>query len=477
MGCSRRHEAAAGHLGAACLARRWQYRAARSAGACRRRGCVGRNAPGHRTGGDAAAGAGAAADVAGIPEEMMMDCRQNRASFVTSRRALLLGGASFASWAYLPKFARAADARDPRLIVVILRGALDGLATVAPLGDPDYAGLHGTIALSTNGPNAALALDGFFALHPSMPEFARMYRDRQAAVVHAVATPYRDRSHFDGQDVLESGYAGPGRVQSGWLNRALEALPRGERVSSALAVGPTAPLVLRGAAPTVGWAPVALPQADDDTAMRLVDLYRHRDPALASALSQGLQLEKAASGDDMKPKPGNQVAQMRQVARGAAKLMAADDGPRIAALAFDGWDTHANEGGPVGGLAFLLGGLDGALAEFESGLGERWRDTVVVVATQFGRTAPINGTDGTDHGTGTIALLAGGAVKGGRVIADWPGLKPANLFEARDLKPTTDLRSVIKGVLQGQFGLSDRVLAETVFPDSASARPMKGLIT
>ncbi|WP_164933647.1 DUF1501 domain-containing protein [Bradyrhizobium guangzhouense] len=404
----------------------------------------------------------------------MIDCVENR--LLTSRRGLLLGGAAFAAWAYLPKFARAADGRDPRLVVVILRGALDGLATVAPIGDPDYAGLHGSIALTADGAHAATRLDGFFALHPAMPEFARMYRDQHAAVIHAVSTPYRDRSHFDGQDVLESGYAGPGRVQSGWLNRALEALPRGERVSSGLAVGPTTPLVLRGAAPTVGWAPVALPQADDDTAMRLVDLYRHRDPALGSALTQGLQLEKAASGDDMKPKPGNQAAQMRQVARGAAKLMAADDGPRIAALAFDGWDTHANEGGPVGRLAFLLGGLDSALAEFESGLGDRWRDTIVVVATEFGRTARINGTDGTDHGTGTIALLAGGAVKGGRVISDWPGLKPANLYEGRDLKPTTDLRSVIKGVLQGQFGLSDQVLAQTVFPDSASARPMKGLV-
>src|ERR1700754_2330081 len=228
---------------------------------------------------------------------MTMDCCEGYASLVTSRRALLLGGASFAAWAYLPKFARAADGRDPRLIVVILRGALDGLATVAPLGDPDYAGLHGAIALTADGPHAAPMLDSFFALHPSMPEFARMYRDKHAAVVHAVSTPYRDRSHFDGQDVLESGYAGPGRVQSGWLNRALESLPKGERVTSALAVGPTTPLVLRGAAPTVGWAPVALPQADDDTAMRLVDLYRHRDPALGSALSQSLQLEKGESDD------------------------------------------------------------------------------------------------------------------------------------------------------------------------------------
>ncbi len=396
---------------------------------------------------------------------------------VTSRRALLLGGASFAAWAYLPKFARAADGRDPRLIVVILRGALDGLATVAPIGDPDYAGLHGSIALTRDGPHAAVMLDSFFALHPAMPEFARMYRDNHAAVIHAVSTPYRDRSHFDGQDVLESGFAGPGRVQSGWLNRALEALPRGERVTRALAVGPTTPLVLRGGAPTVGWAPVTLPQTNDDTAMRLVNLYHHRDPALAAALSQGLQLDKVAQGEDMKPKRGaNGIAAMRLGARGAAKLMAADDGPRIAALAFDGWDTHANEGGPVGRLAQLLGGLDGALAEFESGLGNRWRDTVVVVATEFGRTARINGTEGTDHGTGTIALLAGGAVKGGRVISDWPSLKPASLYEGRDLAPTTDLRTVFKGVLHDHLGLAERVLAESVFPDSAAARPTQGLV-
>jgi uncharacterized protein (DUF1501 family) len=254
-------------------------------------------------------------------------------------------------------------------------------------------------------------------------------------------------------------------------------LPQGERVAGALAVGATTPLVLRGPAPTVGWAPVALPQADEDTAMRLMELYRHRDPALASALTQGLALDKTAQGDAMKEKPGaGGPAQMRTLARGAAKLMATDDGPRIAALAFDGWDTHANEGGPVGRLANLLAGLDGALAEFESGLGGHWRDTVVVVATEFGRTARINGTQGTDHGTGTIALLAGGAVKGGRVIADWPTLKAAQLYEGRDLAPTTDLRAVIKGVLSDHLGLSERVLAQAVFPDSAMAKPMKGLV-
>ncbi|HVX75667.1 MAG TPA: DUF1501 domain-containing protein [Bradyrhizobium sp.] len=407
----------------------------------------------------------------------MMDCCESRIRFAPSRRALLLGGASFAAWAYVPKFARASDSRDPRFVAIILRGALDGLATVAPIGDPDYAGLHGAIALAADGPHPATMLDSFFALHPSMPELARMYRDKRAAFIHAVATPYRDRSHFDGQDVLESGFAGPGRVQSGWLNRALQAMPHGERVTSGLAIGPTTPLVLRGAAPTVGWEPVALPQADDDTAARLLELYQHRDPKLASALTQGLLLEKSARGDAMRSKPGAfGAAAMRLAARGAAKLMAADDGPRIAALAFDGWDTHANEGGPVGRLAMLLSGLDGAFAEFESGLGDHWRDTVIVAATEFGRTAHINGTEGTDHGTGTIALLAGGAVQGGRVIADWPGLKPANLYQNRDLAPTTDLRAMVKGVLRDHLGLSERVLSESVFPDSATAKPLQGLI-
>ena len=237
--------------------------------------------------------------------------------------------------------------------------------------------------------------------------------------------------------------------------------------------------MLRGAAPTVGWSPVNLPNAADDTAARLIELYKHRDPALAQALSQGLQLDKLAKGTStgaMKPATGVKITAMQQVARGAAKLMAADDGPRVAALAFDGWDTHAQEGGPVGRLAQLLGGLDSALAEFEQGLGAHWRDTVIVVATEFGRTAKINGTSGTDHGTGTVALLAGGAVAGGRVIANWPGLRAADLYESRDLAPTADLRAILKGVLHDHLGLSERVLADSVFPDSAMVRPAKGLV-
>jgi uncharacterized protein (DUF1501 family) len=397
-----------------------------------------------------------------------------------SRRALLAATSGLFAWAYLPKFARAADGRDPRLVVIILRGALDGLSAVAPVGDPDYAGLHGQIALSLAGDRPAIPLDSFFALNPAMPVFARLYRAGQGAVVHAVATSYRERSHFDGQDVLESGFAGPGRVGSGWLNRAIAALPRGERVAThgGLSVGPTTPLVMRGSAPVLGWSPQTLPQPTEDLAARVIDLYRHHDPVLAVALTQGLAAEKIAAGDmDKTPRGGFATAAgMRQAAQGAVRLIAADDGPRVAALAFDGWDTHANEGGATGRLAQLLGGLDGAFEEFERGLGPAWKDTAIAVVTEFGRTARINGTIGTDHGTGTVAFLAGGAIKGGRVIADWPGLKANQLYDNRDLAPTTDLRAVLKGILTDHLGLSSATLANAVFPDSISVKPVSGLI-
>ena len=397
-----------------------------------------------------------------------------------SRRALLAaGGALFAS-AYIPSFARAADARDPRLVVIILRGALDGLSALAPIGDPDYAALHGELALQFGGPHPALALNSFFGLNPAMPNFARLYGARQAIAVHACATNYRERSHFDGQDVLESGMAGPGQVESGWLNRAIAALPKGERVGAhgGLAVGSVPPLVLRGGAPILGWAPSGLTAPTDDLTARLMDLYAHRDPALAAALKAGVEADRMATKQGMDAiKPGGDVATaMRKTAEGAARLIVADDGPRIAALAFDGWDTHVAEGGATGRLAQLLGGLDGAFAAFETELGARWKDTIVVAVTEFGRTVHINGTTGTDHGTGTVAFLAGGALNGGRVIADWPGLKTADLYEARDLKPTTDLRAVLKGVLADQFGLSAEALGTKVFPDTIGVKPMAGLL-
>jgi uncharacterized protein (DUF1501 family) len=388
------------------------------------------------------------------------------------------------AWAQLPRLASAAGARDPRLVVIVLRGALDGLAAVAPVGDPDYARLHGQIALSLAGEHPAIPLDTFFALHPAMPVFARLFREGQAAVVHAAATGYRERSHFDGQDVLESGYPAPGHVQSGWLNRAIAALPVEGRVAGrgGLAVGPSTALIMRGSVPVLGWAPQIANAASEDLAGRVLDLYADRDPILKVALAQGLETERIAAREGMggatpAARPRDALAGMRITAEGAAKLMAADDGPRVAALAFDGWDTHANEGGATGRLAELLGGLDAAFEALQKGLGSRWKDTSVVAITEFGRTARINGTVGTDHGTATVVFLAGGAIKGGRIIADWPGLKDEQLFERRDLRPTTDLRAVLKGLLLEQFELTPALLGESVFPQSGAVRPMSGLCT
>jgi uncharacterized protein (DUF1501 family) len=408
-----------------------------------------------------------------------------------SRRALLLASGVLFAWAHTPRVARA-EGRDPRFLVVVLRGALDGLAAVAPVGDPDYAGLRGDKVLRRDGASAALPLDHLFALNPAMPNLHRLYRAGHASIVHAVATPYRERSHFDGQDVLESGLAAPGATDAGWLNRVWSVLEPDGRVESGnrkvFAVGPVTPLVVRGPAPVLSWTPPRLQPAGDDTLMRLLDLYRHTDATLARALEERIGLAAIAGAGGMQGEPqaglpraaGGQAGQVRayfaESAGSAARFMARPDGPRVGALAFDGWDTHAAEGAVDGRLAALLGALDGAIAAIETGMGAAWSDTVVAVVTEFGRTARINGTEGTDHGTATIALLAGGAVKGGRVIADWPGLKTANLRDQRDLAPTTDLRAVIKGVLRDHLRVPEATLAAKVFPESAPARPLADLV-
>ena len=301
---------------------------------------------------------------------------------------------------------------------MILRGALDGLSAVAPIGDPDYAALHGELALQWGGDHPALALNSFFGLNPAMPNFARLYGARQAIAVHACATNYRERSHFDGQDVLESGMLGsrPGAKRL--------AQPSDRRACRRASASPSAAALLSarrrrsccvGRRPVLGWAPSGLVAPTDDLTARLMNLYAHRDPALAAALQAGVDADRMATKQGMDAlKPGGDIAQgMRKTAEGAARLMSADDGPRIAAMAFDGWDTHANEGGATGRLAQLLGGLDGAIAAFETELGPRWKDTAIVAVTEFGRTVHINGTTGTDHGTATVAFLAGGALKGG----------------------------------------------------------------
>jgi uncharacterized protein (DUF1501 family) len=403
-----------------------------------------------------------------------------------TRRELLLASGVLFAWAHMPKVALA-DGRDPRLLTIILRGALDGLATVAPVGDPNWIALRGEKGLALDGATPALPLDNFFALNPAMPNLHALYQAKQAMIVHAVATPYRERSHFDGQDVLESGLVAPGAADSGWLNRALAALEPGERVvqsRQAFAVGPVTPLVVRGPAPILSWTPSRVPPAGQDTVTRLLDLYRHTDAALARALEERVGLAAIAGAGGMQMEQGKAGkgpaaavrAYFAEAAGAAAKFMSRADGPRVGALAFDGWDTHADEGASNGRLAALLGALDGALGAIERGMGEAWRDTVVVVATEFGRTAKINGTDGTDHGTATIAVLAGGAVKGGRVLADWPGISNADLYEGRDLKATTDLRAVLKGVLRDHLQVDEWHLATAVFPGSTDVRALAGLV-
>jgi len=408
----------------------------------------------------------------------------------STRRELLAGAGVLFAWPFLPKLARA-EGRDPRMLTIILRGALDGLAAVAPVGDPDWVKLRGDKALVLDGKTPPLPLDGFFALNPAMPNLHRMYKSGHATIVHASATPYRERSHFDGQDVLESGLPNPGRADTGWLNRALgglEAEARVRREGRAFAVGPVTPLVVRGPTPVMSWTPRRMQPASEDTMARLIDLYHHTDLELARALEGRrdlINLARAGDATVIAPTDGVQTPQgfaaqvqafFADAAGTAAKFLARDDGPRIGALAFNGWDTHVDEGADSGRLATLLGALDGALAAAEKNMGEAWRDTVVTVVTEFGRTARINGTNGTDHGTGTVALLAGGALKGGRVIADWPGLKPANLYEGRDLAATTDLRAVLKGLLKEHLRVTDQALAANVFPGSADVRAMTGLV-
>jgi uncharacterized protein (DUF1501 family) len=404
----------------------------------------------------------------------------NEALLCPSRRVFLAGAGAFVAWANLPAIASAAT-RDPRLVVVILRGAMDGLAAVPPVGDPDYIALREEMAIGTPGLEAVLPLDGFFGLNNSLAKFHEEYRAGKAAIVHATASPYRERSHFDGQDVLETGMTGPRASDSGWLNRAAMAMPVGERArpASGIATTTTVPMILRGEAPILTWTPPGFRPAGADTVDRLMDLYAMRDPVLAQVFAEGKQVDMLAAGANMGRTAGGNagvVASFVQLAQGAGRLLAGDEGPRLAAISYDGWDTHAAEGAAEGRLAGLLTALDASLAALKQAMADVWKETAVVVITEFGRTARVNGTDGTDHGTATTALLLGGAIKGGRVIADWPGLKPAQLYEQRDLAPTTDLRAVLKGVLRDHLGISEQALASKVFPGSIGVKPMDGLL-
>ncbi|MFY7962396.1 MAG: DUF1501 domain-containing protein [Elsteraceae bacterium] len=404
------------------------------------------------------------------------------------RRHVLKGGAA-ALLALASGGAQAAVGSEPRLIVVILRGAMDGLAAVAPYGDPDYATLRGRLALNEPGREGGLLdLGGMFGLHPAMAALHPLYAQGALLPIHATASPYRGRSHFDAQMVLENGLNAPRSTNDGWMNRTLAAVPAraGRRLSEyriGLSVGQATPLAMRGAIPISTWAPAAPPTVSGDLMQRLTELYAP-DPTFAAALKQGVEAHAMAESvlgadQSMKSAParrGFQPQNFKLLAQATGKLLAATDGPRVAVLEMGGWDTHSGQGALDGRLAPLLGGLANGLAALPEAMGAAWSNTVVIAMTEFGRTVAVNGTGGTDHGTGGCALLIGGAVRGGRVLADWPGLSSDRLLDGRDLRPTIDLRGVVKGVLRDHLKIADRNLDGSIFPDSAAVKPLSGLV-
>lgn len=358
----------------------------------------------------------------------------------------------------------------PKLVVLIARGAMDGLSVTVPYADPHYAGLRGPLAIGAPGvPDGALAMAEGFGLHPALTGLHALYGAGQMRFAPAVAIPARIRSHFDAQDVLESGGEAVRGQTDGWLNRALAA--SGGQALNGLSIGAQTPLILRGAAATSSWAPGGEVDHDDRLVTQLMDLYAD-DPLLGPGLARGIQTEAmaSASGDGTVLRR-NDIDGLGQA---VARLMTGEEGADVVVVSVDGWDTHARQAGQ---LQLRLQGLDALITGLRTGLGETWSRTVLVMATEFGRTVRVNGTGGTDHGTGSSLLLAGGALKVGGPIGDWPSLAEARLFEGRDLTPTLDVRSVFKGVLRDHLGIDRAALDTRVFPDSGpEAPPVDGLV-
>ena len=369
--------------------------------------------------------------------------------------------------------ALAAAPTDKRLVVVILRGALDGMAAVVPYGDPGLVALRGEIVPPAPGqPDGLLDLGGFYGLHPALSGVHGMYLANEALAVHAVAGSYRVRSHFEAQDCLESG--ADHRMTSGWLNRVVAALPPDaaqRQEGEALAVGVSVPLLLRGPVRVSNWAPHGFAQPAPDLYATIAALNQ-ADPVTGPAIAEGLRARGFGASvmpdqDEVKDKYA-----FAALAHSAGEMLAAPEGPRIAALEIGGWDTHTAQ---INRLSGPLKQLDAGLIALKTALGPAWSQTAVLVMTEFGRTARVNGTKGTDHGTGTVAFVLGGVVAGGRIQADWPGLAAGRLFENRDLAPTTDLRAVAKGMLAAHLDLDAGAL-RNVFPASDGVGAMPGLI-
>ena len=387
-----------------------------------------------------------------------------------SRRSALLGLSS-AVVLDGASLALAAAPTDKRFAVILLRGAMDGLSAVVPYGDPDLARWRPELLPPVPGqPGGLLDLGGFYGLHPVLTGMHAMYRDGELLPVHAIAGHYRSRSHFEAQDYLESG--ADQRMDSGWLNRALALMPQplAPGPDAALAVGVTVPLLLRGPVGVATWAPPTFDPLDADLYLRIAQLNR-ADPVTGPALMDAMR-QRGFSETVLTGTPPPDQNAFASLCGAAARLMLAPNGPRIAALELEGWDTHT---GQPPRLAAALAELDAGLVALKAGLGEVWQQTVVLVVTEFGRTVRADGTLGTDHGTGSAAFIAGGQVAGGRVEAHWPGLAQRNLFENRDLQPTTDLRELGLGLLGSHLGLPPAALLQ-VFPGSDGVIPINRLL-
>lgn len=395
-------------------------------------------------------------------------CAESR--MLLSRRAALGITAGLFSSAFMPRLASAASA-DPRLLVVVLRGGMDGINVVVPHGDPAYVSMRGGIAI----PRAStINLGGFFGLNSALQTFGEMYARGDALAVHACCTALRNRSHFDCQDNLENGLPGLASNATGWLNRLLSIMPKGSPIDAygAIQVG-EAPLLLRGPARVLGWSPTWFNHPGPEISGPVQTLLKRQDKELYNALTAGMKADALAeknAGDD------DGASTFVRAFRGAGRLLSAANGPRIAVMSVGNFDTHSGQGSKDGFLWSSLHELDTGLKEFYANARSIWRDTIVVMATEFGRTVRVNGDGGTDHGVGTVALLAGGAVAGGRVLGDWPGISRADLYEDSDLKPTTDLRSVFKGVLADHVGVPLATLDSTIFPESSAVAPFAGLV-
>ncbi|MEM8726522.1 MAG: DUF1501 domain-containing protein [Pseudomonadota bacterium] len=381
------------------------------------------------------------------------------------RRSILAGSLAMGATSIAaPRMAFARTAGSQNMLLVVLRGAADGMAMLAPVGDPDFERIRGGALGDYEGARKA---SGFFAIHPALDQIGKAYAEGDALFVHAAATAYRERSHFDGQNLLETGGTAPYSQRDGWLNRLVGVL--GANASGAhpkaLAIAPTMPLALRGSAPASSYAPSALPDASDDFLERVSRLYAS-DEQLGNLWMRALETQEMAGNDGLR-----NLRDAKAAGELAASLMREEDGARIAMVELGGWDTHANQRGAFNRQA---GQMDALLGAYRTAMGSAWQNTLVLVATEFGRTVRYNGTNGTDHGTASAAIVMGGAVRGGQVIADWPGMGAGDLFEGRDLKPTVALESVLAGAAADHFGLDAKELMAALFPGRPGL-PLGGL--